>query len=303
MEDLITQQITMTLLVGGAVASLAWVIISMATAPRVVDPALGRFEEARRDQLRRVSAIYRFAEPWVDELVGVARCAMSGSIRRLRDDLPATGDRTPWHPEEYLATKLAEGAILTAASLPVTLYLTDMQHAALASLGTGALYVFLGLGNVSGRAKLRRKLIRRRFTSTFDLVSLMLAVGASFHEAIATVAEESNGHPLGQELERMLQDTDMGRMRGETLRAFSDRLADEDISEMMTGVIEAEELGTPIAEVMHTQVEQMRQKRTQWAEKESEESKVKLVFPGMVIMIACLVIVAAPFVLDAVVVR
>jgi len=43
----------------------------------------------------------------------------------------------------------------------------------------------------------------------------------------------------------------------------------------------------------------MRQKRSQWAEKASEEAQVMLVFPAVLIMIGCLVIVAAPFVLNA----
>jgi hypothetical protein len=58
-------------------------------------------------------------------------------------------------------------------------------------------------------------------------------------------------------------------------------------------------LGTPIADIMKVQIEQMRQKRIQWAEKSSEEAKVKIVFPAMLIMLACLIIIAAPFIFDA----
>lgn len=297
---MLTYQLGMSLAVGGAVTSLAWIILSLLTAPRVVPPELGRFEETRRRQLRQASATYRLAEPWVDEMIGWGRDWSTRMVARLRQDLPASGRHAAWHPEEYLATRQIEGLLWGVGSLAITCLLWSPTTAVLVSGAVAVLYVGLAAGEVSKRAERRRHQIRRRFASTFDLVSLMLAVGSNFQQALATVAQESAGHPLGQELERMLQDTEMGRLRGEALQAFSDRLADDDVREMMTGVIEAEKLGTPMAEILQTQVEQMRQKRIQWAEKESEESKVRLVFPAMVIMIACLVIVAAPFILDAV---
>ncbi len=297
---MIAQELLMSVLVGGAVASLAWIVISVLSAPRVISSALGRFEEGRRQQIRDVSTTYRLTEPWVDELIASSRDWVGGWVNLLRNNLPASGNRIPWHPEEYLATKQVEGILVAFGSLLVTFLLWSPMTAVFASGTLGVLYVWLMVHDVKSLATRRRNKIRRRFTSTFDLVSLMLGVGANFQEAVATVAEESNGHPLGQELERMLQDTDMGGLRGDSLQAFSDRIADDDIAEMMAGIIEAEKLGTPMADIMQTQVEQMRQKRSQWAEKESEESKVKLVFPAMIIMVACLLIVAAPFILDAV---
>jgi tight adherence protein C len=67
----------------------------------------------------------------------------------------------------------------------------------------------------------------------------------------------------------------------------------------MAAIIEGEALGTPLADTMRTQAEQIRLKRSQWAEKAAEESKVALVFPAMIIMVACLAIVVAPFILGA----
>lgn len=293
-------ELLMSLCVGGAVASLAWLVLSMIYAPRVISSTLGRFEEGRRQQLRDASTTYKMTEPWVDELIAFRAGTTTGMIATLRDNLPGTGDQTPWRPEEYLATRQVEGLLVGVSSFVVTSSLWSSTMALFASVMIGAGYVWLMVNEIKGKAKKRRDKIRRRFAPTFDLVSLMLGVGSSFQEALATVAEEAEGHPLGQELGRMLQDTELGGIRGDAIQAFSDRIADDDIGEMMAGIVEAEKLGSPIADVMQTQVEQMRQKRSQWAELAAEESKVKLVFPAMIIMLACLVIVAAPFILDAV---
>jgi hypothetical protein len=44
----------------------------------------------------------------------------------------------------------------------------------------------------------------------------------------------------------------------------------------------------------------MRLKRSQRGEKAAAEAEVSIIFPGMVLMIGCLLIVVAPFVLPAI---
>jgi tight adherence protein C len=142
--------------------------------------------------------------------------------------------------------------------------------------------------------------IKRRFSAAIDLMSLMMEVGASFPQALETVNRESQGHALGEELERIVKDIELGRPRKSALEDFAHRVADDDVSELVFAVVEGEELGTPMASILQSQAEQMRKKRSQWAEKAAEESQVALVFPAMIIMVACLITVAAPFVLNAV---
>jgi len=91
----------------------------------------------------------------------------------------------------------------------------------------------------------------------------------------------------------------MGK-REDALRNFVTRTQDEDVAEVVLAIIEGEELGTPLAKILRIQAEQMRQKRSQWAEKASSEAEVTLVFPAMLIMIACLILVVAPFILTAI---
>ena len=45
----------------------------------------------------------------------------------------------------------------------------------------------------------------------------------------------------------------------------------------------------------------MRLKRAQWGEKAASEAEVQMVFPGMVTMIACLLVIVAPIVLPVIV--
>lgn len=283
-----------------AVAALAWLAIDIATRPRVIDPALGRFELERRQQLRSASGLYRWCEPWIDELAAAAEAGPTAlTLERVQNDLIGAGESNPWKPSEFIARNRVE-ALLAGGSAAAAVGLIAGAGAGL--LFGAAAYAFtsaLSSRRLSSQASKRRLAIRRRLAAAIDLMALMMEVGASFQESLETVARDASQHPLGEELRRVLRDLTLGRPRREALKSFAERLGDEDTRETIQSVIEGEALGTPLADTMRTQAEQMRLKRSQWAEKAAEESKVTLVFPAMLIMAACLAIVVAPFVLTA----
>jgi len=130
-----------------------------------------------------------------------------------------------------------------------------------------------------------------------DLIALTMEAGASFIESMTIAAKENQNHPLGQQLAEVLRDMSVGRTRKEALEDLQDRLGDENVTEITSAIIKGEELGTPLSQILRSQADQMRLKRSQWAEKAAAEAQVNIVFPGMIVMIACLIIVLAPFVL------
>ena len=125
----------------------------------------------------------------------------------------------------------------------------------------------------------------------------MMEVGGNFYDSLVVISQDAADHPLGQELARVVADTQSGRSRKEALLTFAHRLDDEDVKDLVFAIVKGEELGTPIASILTNQAVQMRRKRSQWAEKATQESQVTLVFPAMVIMVGCLILAAAPFVL------
>jgi tight adherence protein C len=291
--------IVCALLTATAVGGLAWVLLSLAAAPRVPDPALGYFEIERREKVRAASSTYRWFEPWIDEIAAYHAHAGIKSLARLRQDLVGSGDPVPWTAEEFLAVRRIEAILAGLAGAAFGWFMFGAAGAAgLFAIGY-IFYVALMTRQVRVKSRRRMTAIKRRFASAIDLMALMMEVGASFQQSLSAVAKELRGHPLGDEFDRVLSDIELGRPRREALQSFSDRVPDDDINELVHAVVEGESLGTPVADMMRTQAEQIRQKRSQWAEKAAEESQVALVFPAMVIMVACLIIVVAPFILSA----
>lgn len=293
-------QLLASLLWATSLGGLGWVVLHIATVPRAIDPALGRFELERRETLRSASAIYRWFEPWIDELVPWITRSYGKVVEQVRINLIGSGEGAPWKPAEYIAVRRIEAILAGLCGIAVGAMFGGTGSIIVFGLIGYFGYVWFALRQLRARAELRRLAIRRRLASAIDLMSLMMEVGASFQEGLATVAREAGDHPLGDEFRRILRDLSLGRPRREALKSFADRLIDDDARELMAAIIEGETLGTPLAETMRTQAEQMRLKRSQWAEKAAEESKVALVFPAMIIMAACLVIVVAPFILSAI---
>jgi tight adherence protein C len=289
-----------SILLGLATGCLAWMLAAVATAPRVVDPQLGRFEEARRTSVRQQSALYRFFEPWIDEMAAEFAERRPELERQLRWQLTASGECAPWLAGERWAVWQIEAVLAAIAAVLFGWFMGGMLLGVAGGIVAFFAYRELRRRELRQRHERRCRTIKRLLAGAVDLLALMLEVGGNFHESLAAVADRHRETPLGDELGRVLGDIDAGRPRKEALQGFAERVADDDVSDLVFAVVQGEELGTPLTSILRNQADQMRQKRSQWAEKAAEEAQVTIVFPAMVIMVACLIIVAAPFVLAAV---
>ena len=283
---------------GAAFAALAYLLSDLMTRPRLIEARSGRFEVERREQLRIDSPVYRWMEPWVDELAGTNR-SNGATMESIRKNLVLAGASTPWKPEEYLAVKRIEG-ILVGLSLGLLGTAIGGMSMAAGFAAAGMIgYPFACQTSLAGDAKRRQIKLKRRFAASIDLMALMMEAGAGFPESLTKAAEEAKGHPLGKELAIVRRDINMGKGY-DALKAFADRTQDDDVGEVVMAVLEGEKNGTPLSTTLKKQADQMRQKRSQWAEKAAAEAEVALVFPAMLIMVGCLIIVAAPFILTAI---
>ena len=286
-------------LMGCAVGGIAFVVVDLVVRQRTFDPRLGRFEVDRRNEIREKSTTYKLFEPWVDDWVPWFERHYEGKLEPIQKHLAASGSELPWLPAEFLAIRRIEAVFAAALGFFLLWALLGITTAFVAIPIVFFGFEFLSRRLLRSNAIRRQIRIKRRFAAAIDLMALMMEVGAGFQESLNVAVEESKGSPLGAELALVKRDMTMGK-REDALRNFVTRTQDEDVAEVVLAIIEGEELGTPLAKILRIQAEQMRQKRSQWAEKASSEAEVTLVFPAMLIMIACLILVVAPFILTAI---
>jgi tight adherence protein C len=289
--------LTLACVLAGCSVGFAIAIISRIMVGK--RPSHGDFEESRRTELRKSSRLYRWLEPLVDEL---ARFFSSGhAADQLAHHLNLSADAPPWKPAEFMAIKSIEAVFvgLTIFAFVAVLGLPWLA-VAMATL-TALAYPKLASNSVIKRGKARLKSIKLRMPFAIDQISLMMEAGAGFEDSLRTAVSDNCDHPLSIELSEVLRQMKLGRPRRQALSGFRDRMSDDDISEIILAVIKGEELGSPLSNILREQAGQMRLKRSQWGEKAAAEAEVQMVFPGMITMVACLLVIIAPILLPVII--
>jgi tight adherence protein C len=131
---------------------------------------------------------------------------------------------------------------------------------------------------LKGKVKAKQKVVIKALPDALDLITTCVEAGLGLDAALQRVAEKSEG-PLAEELQKMLRDVSMGKLRREAMTELSDRVGVEELSSFITAIIQAEQLGVGIAQVLRVQSDQLRTKRRQRAERQAQEAPIKMIFP------------------------
>ncbi len=283
----------------GAAAFLAarWVIIAFQTE-ELEQGDEWRYDVSRINQLRRIAPFYRVFQPAIQALARFNRAVVRESLPEIQREIQAAGLPRFWLPEEYLA----KAEILALCAAPVYVYyladLFGLTGGLLTAAGATLLTVWVIRRRLAARAARRLLLIKRRMPFLLDLLTLLMEAGSTFLRALAQAVEEFQGHPIAEEFGRVLADMNLGKTRSEAFQAMRDRLHDDEITSIIGSILQGENLGTPLANVFRTQADVLRIKRTQRAEAVAGEAGVNMLLPGILVMIATVVIIVGPLLMN-----
>jgi tight adherence protein C len=150
---------------------------------------------------------------------------------------------------------------------------------------------------LSGKVKRRQKQVIRALPDAIDLITTCVEAGLGLDAALARVAEKTEG-PFAEELQRMLRDIAMGKLRRDALLELQERVAVEELTSFISSVVQAEQLGVGIAQVLRVQSDQMRTRRRQRAERAAHEAPIKMLFPLVFFIFpAFLIVILGPAVI------
>lgn len=136
----------------------------------------------------------------------------------------------------------------------------------------------------------RQKKVLKALPDALDLVTTCVEAGLGLDAALARVADKSQG-PLAEELSRMLRDVAMGKLRRDALAEMTDRMGVEELTSFINAIIQAEQLGVGIAQVLRVQADQMRTRRRQRAEQTAHEAPIKMIFPLVLLIFPAFMLV------------
>jgi tight adherence protein C len=149
---------------------------------------------------------------------------------------------------------------------------------ALAGLGAG--YVLPGM-LLARLAKRRAHKIQLSLADALDLLVVSVEAGLGLDQAMTRVGTElAFAYPdLSDELRLINLELRAGKPRAEALRNLADRTGVDDLSSLVTMLIQTDKFGTSVAQSLRVYSETLRTKRRQRAEEAAAKTGVKMVFP------------------------
>ncbi|MCY2930723.1 MAG: type II secretion system F family protein [Planctomycetota bacterium] len=227
------------------------------------------------------------------------RLALPGLKRWIRGKLVASGNPEFYTPEEQIAVALLTGSAL--AGVMEVLYLIAAGQFSVVilffAMGAGMILTILQLYS---RASSRVRTIGKRVPYALDLIALAMGAGATFTEAVQTVVKEGGSDPFNAELRAVLAEINLGTTRRRSLENLAERVPLEMLRSIIASIVQAEELGTPLADALHSQATLMRMHRSVRAEHAAAVASVRILLPSLLILMGVVLALFGPMIVNTV---
>ncbi len=218
--------------------------------------------------------------------------------RWVREQLIAAGSPKYYTSEEFLALSLFTGLVM--GIILEVLYFASFGQWGGVALGMGlVLGTVLSIVQLHDMASKRVRLIQRRVPYALDLIALAMGSGATFTEAVRTVTREKTDDPFNVELRTLLAEMDLGTTRRQALINLSARIPLDSLRSIVASVVQAEELGTALGDVLHDQATLLRLQRSVRAENLAARASIRVLIPCLLLVIAVILMVFGPAIVRA----
>jgi tight adherence protein C len=277
-------------------AGLAACVVVGAVGWRMMrDPGpIDRFARADGDEQRRrrsiVTVVFDLVgdrlAPRLMRRLGPARLA---TIRRRIDSAGRPGGMTI---ESYAGRKAAFTVLVGGAGFFLFLQGSPLLGVCLAVLGWLWLDIWLGI-----QARRRQAAIDRDLPDFLDILAVTVGAGVGFRSALARVVDAVGG-PLGEEIGTALRAMDLGSPRRRAFEDLRARNESDTLSQFVTALLQAEELGAPLADTLNVLADEMRRSAHQDARRRAARAapRISLVVTIVIAPAAVMLIVAGLFI-------
>jgi len=251
-----------------------------------------RNSQNEEDILSRRSFYIRIGKPFLEGLEAFLHSFTPHAIiGMLENKIFRAGKQNIWSVKRLAAFWVLSVAFFTAAGFFIatqTDYFYTQQFLIIVAAGIfGAYFPFFMLNR---KIKNRQKMFRRQLPEFLDLLCVSVQAGLSFDGAVAKITARMKGE-LSEEFRRMQEDIKFGMVKAYALNQMAKRCDIEEIYLFTTSVIQAEKLGTSMAQTLQTQAENIRERRRQYIRAEALKAPVKMIFPMVMFIFPSIFIV------------
>ncbi len=169
--------------------------------------------------------------------------------------------------------------------------------------------VFAALGAVGfiipdfmfqGKIKTRQADIMRNFPTMVDLMALTIEAGLDYMSAIERILKnvpQPQRSELENELQKMINEVQLGYTRRDALKRLSLRTGVAEIRSFVGLIIQSDELGTSLVDLLRSYAADMRFRRLNKAEKLAAQAATKMLIPLFIFIFpAVFILMLAPMI-------
>ncbi|MCS7051165.1 MAG: type II secretion system F family protein, partial [Thermomicrobium sp.] len=267
----------------GAIGSVVSILLGLRVQRHslIVEQRLAQFAErapSLDDLELAVPFRHRVLFPLLERFARIAlRFAPGASLEAVERRLGEAGLDGSLRPMTFLGLRLSLALVLGLASaLPIL----SSDAPALYRFGLPVSMTLLGwvLPNVwlSRRIAERKRAIQRALPDAIDLLVISVEAGLGFDQALLRVVEKWDNE-LTKEFARTLSEMRMGVSRRQALRELARRVNVDDLNVFIASLVQADQLGVSVGQVLRAQANQMRLRRRQRAQELAHKAPIKMI--------------------------
>jgi tight adherence protein C len=223
----------------------------------------------------------------------LARFSPKGYTENVQQMLMLAGPPYKMQLGGFLALQLGCGVLLFGPLLwwAVHTYPHTPAQWALTGLLALVMGVYLPYFMLGRRGRTRQQALLKALPGALDFLAINVEAGMGFDAAMAEVARRWH-NPLTDEFSLLLIDFQIGKPRKDAWRDLVQRTRVPDLSSFVTAMLQNEQVGSSIGQLLRVQAEHMRIRRRQRAEEAARVAPVKMllplvffIFPGILIVL------------------
>lgn len=273
------------LLVGGGLGAFAYGLAR--TRAEVATASTGPIE-VDDGAPGRPGAVYRVLEPLLAASARVmGKVSPTGRVDLIRNRIVYAGLEGEVSTERILSYKAAAAVVgfLFGSAMPFGSFPPVAW-----GLFLGLLASFIPDFWLDSRARERQGKVGLDLPEALDLLSITVEAGLGLEQAMEIVTENLEG-PLGAEFTRVLREIELGVSRRDALVNLRDRTDVPELSGFVIALIQSDQMGSPVADVLRVQAAQVRLKRRQRAREKAAQAPVKILFPVILFIFPAIFVV------------
>lgn len=221
----------------------------------------------------------KFARIFIGWAPGLAQFVPTSIRQKVAEKLAMAGGIGGIGPNGYIVLTLAIGLYLPIIIVGILLvYQLPVSTVLRLSLGVSALGFILPFLFLNYKIRTRQHSMQRDLPDAIDLVTASVEAGLGFDGALQILSEKMEG-ALVDEFTRMLNEMRVGVPRREALVAMGKRCSLPDVSGVVTSLIQADQLGVSIGNVLRIKSVAIRERQRQRAQELGMKAPVKMLIP------------------------